>query len=200
MKGDMIVQATLVEAIFDLNDYFNISNRMTDAQTIDVVRLIMEKFNYFKLADFKLCFKNAKTGLYGKVYNRIDGLIIFEWLNLYASERIQVAETASIARDNALKNPKINPEEINPEGQKKVMDILSNAIEQTKADKQKDKKVNRGNSEYDQLVQSYFREFDEIYKKGRETNGTRFIVLEGKQMNQAEFIDFRLKQLEENSK
>lgn len=199
MKGDMIVQATLVEAIFDLNDYFNISNRMTDAQTIDVVRLIMEKFNYFKLADFKLCFKNAKTGLYGKVYNRIDGLIIFEWLNLYAAERIQVAETASIAKDNALKNQKINPEEINPEGQKKVLEILSSVVDNTKADQLKSKKVNRGNSEFDQLVQSYFREFDEIYKNrpesSKENERLKFITVDGKQMNQAEFIDYKLKQI-----
>lgn len=39
--------------------------------------------------DFKLCFNNAKRGKYGRVYDRIDGNIIYEWLQKYSEERVQ---------------------------------------------------------------------------------------------------------------
>jgi len=49
----------------------------------------MTEFYWLKPEDFKLCFNNAKTGKYGQLYNRLDGSVIFEWLNNYQNERAE---------------------------------------------------------------------------------------------------------------
>lgn len=64
---------------------------MGQDQLVQTIRLIVEDFYYFNIEDFKLCFNNAKRGRYGKVYDRIDGNIIYEWLQKYSEERTSVA-------------------------------------------------------------------------------------------------------------
>lgn len=64
---------------------------MGQDQLVQTIRLIVEDFYYFNVEDFKLCFNNAKRGKYGKVYDRIDGNVIYEWLQKYSEERTQVA-------------------------------------------------------------------------------------------------------------
>lgn len=64
---------------------------MGQEQIVQTIRLITEDFYYFNIEDFKLCFNNAKRGLYGKIYDRIDGNIIYEWLQKYSEERVKTA-------------------------------------------------------------------------------------------------------------
>lgn len=51
--------------------------------------LILERFGNYKIQDFQICFRKAMAGDYGKLYNRIDGAIILEWLNTYDAERTE---------------------------------------------------------------------------------------------------------------
>lgn len=71
------------------------------AQTAD---LIIDEYFFLKPDDFKLCFSNAKKGIYGKVYDRIDGQVIFEWLNAYNRDRALEAESLSVNEAAKYKN------------------------------------------------------------------------------------------------
>lgn len=89
--GEQSLQAILVIILTDLIKFFSIGKTMGQDQLVQTIRLIVEDFYYFNVEDFKLCFNNAKRGKYGKVYDRIDGNVIYEWLQKYSEERIQVA-------------------------------------------------------------------------------------------------------------
>jgi len=73
---------------------------MNDIQAAQTADLIIDEYYFFKPDDFKLCFTRAKKGLYGKVYDRIDGQIIFDWLNSYCKDRLNEAENMSINEAN----------------------------------------------------------------------------------------------------
>lgn len=195
--GKQVVQALLVEVIYGLNDYFNITNRMTEGQTIEVINLIMEKYNYFRVADFKLCFNNAKTGIYGKVYNRLDGQVIFEWLNAYNNDRMDVAENL-----NRIKHQehKTNGYVIAPEVMKVYKEVLKEIATDQKTDLPKtDKPLKRHQTQADVFAQKWMRHFDNIFEMKRSYRastkfGSKYIRRYGKAMNMAEFIDYKLEQ------
>ena len=62
---------------------------MNENQAMQTVELIIKNYYYFSLEDFKLCFENGKLGKSIKIYDRIDGSIIFDMLNKYAEIRSQ---------------------------------------------------------------------------------------------------------------
>lgn len=90
--GEIKLRAFLSLVIVDVAMFFSVGKMMNDTQAAQTVDLIIEEFYFFKPDDFKLCFNRAKRGVYGKVYDRIDGQVIFEWLNTYRNERCTEAQ------------------------------------------------------------------------------------------------------------
>ena len=86
------LQALLVVLVNDLVGFFSVGKTMGQSQLVQTVQLIIEDYYYLNIEDLKLCFNNAKKGLYGKVYDRVDGNIILGWLQQYAAERVAESE------------------------------------------------------------------------------------------------------------
>lgn len=165
-------------------------NAMQIAQTVE---LILEDFKHFKLDDFKLCFNNAKKGYYGKVYDRLDGQIVFEWLTKYANDRSNEAQSFNDKKHDVYKLEKFKPVEINPEGQKKVIEILKDAIKNVPPEV-KVEKTPREKTETEKQIQIYLKEFETIFfKEGFEQAGQRFIKFEDKTLSQIEYVELKLK-------
>jgi hypothetical protein len=61
----------------------NISVPLTDYQKTEVVLTMMERYPHETLNDFLLMFRNARLGLYGPIYNRIDITVISEYMTRY---------------------------------------------------------------------------------------------------------------------
>lgn len=85
--GEDHTRAALVIVLNDLIDFFNVGNSMSQEQVAYTVRMIRDEYYYFAIEDFKVCFDNAKKGLYGKLYGGIDGSVIMGWLSQYADDR-----------------------------------------------------------------------------------------------------------------
>jgi len=77
---------------------------MNAVQIARAADLILEKFYYFKIEDFKLCFENAKMGFYGQVFGRIDLQILFGWLTQYENERADAAELITQGEHNEIRS------------------------------------------------------------------------------------------------
>lgn len=84
--GLMKVKALLTILISETVEFFSVGKRMGDVQIAHTIDLILEDFSVYKPDYFILCFNRAKKGKYGKQYDRIDGQIIFEWLNQFDYE------------------------------------------------------------------------------------------------------------------
>lgn len=103
--GEQHLRAFMVKVLNDILDFFSIGRTMGAIQVATTADLIIEEYYFLKPDDFKLCFNRAKKGYYGKVYDRIDGQVIFEWLNAYTNDRMTTASDTSIQEAEQLKFP-----------------------------------------------------------------------------------------------
>lgn len=91
--SEMSLLAILTIMFNDLIDFFSVGKTMGQSQLVSTIQLVIEDFYYLNIEDFKLCFNNAKRGVYGKIYDRVDGNIIYDWISRYAQERACFCES-----------------------------------------------------------------------------------------------------------
>lgn len=91
--SEMSLLAILTIMFNDLIDFFSVGKTMGQSQLVSTIQLVIEDFYYLNIEDFKLCFNNAKRGVYGKIYDRVDGNIIYDWIFRYAQERACFCES-----------------------------------------------------------------------------------------------------------
>ena len=63
---------------------------MNEEQLYDVAGLIASEYFYLSLVDLALCFKKVKTGKFGKVYDRVDGGMIMDWIRTYELQKTEM--------------------------------------------------------------------------------------------------------------
>lgn len=187
--GDIVVKTVLIEALSDLVMFFNVGKTMNPQQIVQTVDLILENYWYLRISEFKYCFNRAKIGTYGKLYDRIDGAIILEWLDLYLNERKQTVIEANINRNNELKKDT------------SIIEALSNkGISFNKIEKESKKVDVIVKSEREKVIQDAFSEFDKLYLTNEvESKGYRLISYEGKNYSMVEFSEMRLKEFDEKN-
>lgn len=166
---------------------------MNADQVMKTVELILEDFSHLKPDDFKLCFNRAKKGYYGKAYDRIDGMVIFEWLQVYEFEKSDEIEHYREKENHLLKkaaNDLPTDKEIEnavpmPDWFKKSMDDL---FEKKKVKLELEiRKTNPIND----MVQSWISRFNKIWLDQDPENGKRFISKYGRHFDINEFLLFK---------
>jgi len=88
----MKVRALLTILISETLDFFSVGKTMGDSQIAQTIDLILEDFAVYKPDYFILCFNKAKKGHFGKQFDRVDGAVIFEWLNQFDYEYTSTLE------------------------------------------------------------------------------------------------------------
>lgn len=94
-KGEEASVRIVSEFIMAANDFFNVSVKMNPTQVSITSEMIIEKYYYLRVDEIKLCFRKAMFGEYGEIYNRIDGSVIFSWLQKYDESRTAVVAQAN---------------------------------------------------------------------------------------------------------
>lgn len=70
-------------------EFFNTGQQMSEMQAIQTASLMIEQYPAETIEDLVLCLKNVKSARYGKIFNRIDGQLLFEWFRLYLDEKYE---------------------------------------------------------------------------------------------------------------
>ena len=86
--------------ILDLHSFYSVKNGMNKDMIEDVVEMILSEYSNLTLYDLALCFREVKIGRYGKIYDRIDGGLVMEWLRKYYGGFIDAVEEAHQQRKN----------------------------------------------------------------------------------------------------
>lgn len=75
---------SIQELLSNLQESLNVDKKLSLTQEYEVATLLIEKYgNILTLEEVALVFKKAKMSEYGKIFNRIDVQIIFEWIEKY---------------------------------------------------------------------------------------------------------------------
>ena len=102
-SGETKARALVVLFLSDLVKFFNVGKAMNDVQMAQTADLILDEYYYLNIDDIKLCFNMAKSGKFGKVYDRIDGQVIMGWLSEYEAQRIEICEHNNEAKHQSIK-------------------------------------------------------------------------------------------------
>ena len=90
--GEKWTAAYLVLWIVNVQEFFNISAKMNDAQVTETAYMILDDFWALNLADVNLVFTNG----------RIDGSIIYGWFQTYFEDRCNACENRTIRQAEAM--------------------------------------------------------------------------------------------------
>ena len=90
--------------IVNLNDFLNISRKMTPEQIKETADMIYDEFYYLKISDISLIFKRIKTGFYGEFYESIDWMKFLKMFADYSQERVNMIIEQGIREHNKIKN------------------------------------------------------------------------------------------------
>lgn len=173
-EGIESVKRLLTNAIDQLQTYFSLERIMTPYQIEMSVEIIEENFYYFSPEDFRKCFRGAMSGKYGKIYNRLDGAVIMEWLRAYDIERTEIIVQEQMQKQKDEAKEIMSTESFNTAMQK-IMDDLSAKYSR--------KEPEAWESKLTPFEKQVISEFDKL----RGLN--RFAVYNGKEMD---FDTFRM--------
>lgn len=139
--GEDQIVTVLTGLILRASSFFNITNNLSEDQAIETAYMLLDRFSTETIEDFVLMFKNAKAGKYGKLFNRLDGQIIIEWMGLYLEEKAEFREkehqklkSNSLTESNEI--TKLIEVKI-VENQRSVIDALKEGLD-FESDKQKE--------------------------------------------------------------
>lgn len=186
--GTMLARAIMVLIINDLLDLLNITNTMHDHQVARTADMILEEYPNLRADDFKLCFKRGLKGRYGKVFNRFDVQIFFEWINAYLLEKEQ--EIEDYRQNENMRFKKDSDFEIG-EGDQAVP-MPDNIKELIKKKPAISITIKREDDPVQKVFNGFMRQFDVIHKlRPYKKVGGRFIQRYGKIINIEEYIAYK---------
>lgn len=105
-----VVEALLIVWFTDLVEWFNVGKNMNAAQIKQLANFAYNGYYWMTIQEFKVFFHLAKSNHYGKLYDRLDGAIILDWLNQFERERDLEMEKIREERDRIF-NIEDKPEE-----------------------------------------------------------------------------------------
>lgn len=93
---DLFINALMYTWFEEFVGFYSTNGTMNPVQIRSTIDLVREEYPHYKPEDFKLFFKMARKGYFGKVYGRIDGEVIMDWLRQYDIRRDTEAQNESI--------------------------------------------------------------------------------------------------------
>lgn len=154
-KQDPAMVVKLIARLIDLTSvFFNVNKNIDEYQLFMIANEVADNFQYENIEDLILCFKYARAGRYGsfsQLYGRIDGEVIFNWLNQYMMLKAE-------EREKQLHNQKFE-NMIHPD----VAKIIGKAIEDYDAKKkQEEVKAKKPAMSMEKWIEFFEENFDEF--------------------------------------
>lgn len=65
----------------------NVDRNMNAMQIEATAQMIVQEHWIYSLEDIQICLDRGCMGMYGELYNRLDGSVVFTWIKKYEEER-----------------------------------------------------------------------------------------------------------------
>lgn len=173
----------LVDLINEFLDFFNVGKNMTASQVAQTVRIILQDYAVLKPDDFVLFFDRAKKGWYGKAYDRMDGAVILEWLELYMQQRNE--EIEQIRVNEAKKLSRQIPDEIGVP----MPDYLKEYRDKIDINKSEKAIIPSIVSPLDDIIHNLLIEFGHL---SNEQKTPHIVEVDGKRYDKEQFLKMKL--------
>jgi hypothetical protein len=94
--GEADLTKLVIVILKNFCDAMNVKESMNALQIIDTANAFIDKYTHSSVDDLIVCLKNAKAGKYGKIYNRLDQQVIFDFLTQYEQEKVNHLENKQL--------------------------------------------------------------------------------------------------------
>lgn len=189
-NGTNILKSNLALLMTDLNAFFNIGKSMTVNQIEQTCDLILRDYYFMSIEEFKLIFERAKKGYFGSIYDRIDGQLIFTWVEHHLKERESIVIEKRKSESNQHKRESELPIFARLEGNNEVLERFASLGKQMKieAPESKKKELPKTYDPYKKWYQVQCDLFDRLVKyKVRKD----FVKIGDRFYAKSEFINLR---------
>lgn len=138
VHGEDKVRAVIHGLLFQMVNYLgDVSIPNTDALDL-LVTDIMDVYRTFSIEDIALVFKNARRGVYGKMYGQnFNGLVVMEWFQKYHEARLDKLEQLYQNEKSVTSNTILSKELVKKISFQPLIDELTEANEKKKKADQK---------------------------------------------------------------
>jgi hypothetical protein len=102
--GNKAVSQALDVQLSKLVLHLNLKWNLSDFQVSQIVEDLLEKYPHESIEDFILVFKRARMGEFGELF-RLDGAVIFGWMNIYLEEKYAVIENKLHSEKDTIYSP-----------------------------------------------------------------------------------------------
>lgn len=159
--------AELIEQIATITGMLNVGKNLSAPQIEILAGMIVDDLNCKELTPSEIaeCLKEGIKGTWGKIYDRIDVAIVFEWLNAYMDKRIEALHDFRQAQANEFKGEAKGPlaaGEISDAG-KEVIEKLKERLTPIKQQsRQISAEAKAEQEKHQKLSQQLFDEFDAL--------------------------------------
>lgn len=183
-SSEIAVKALLSLLLIDTLDFLNVGKTMSDKQVAQTVDLILEDYSVYKIDYFVLCFNKAKKGYYGKLYDRVDGQIILDWLRQYDLDYQLEIENERVNEKKRLDrgDDQIHEDAVPMPGY--VKDMISNI-----GPEEKSSTPVRSRSEQDLFIDQVIADFNSLHDG---SPGKKFVPVGDKMLDINEYIFYRV--------
>jgi len=96
-------KTNLIKMITEISLFVNVGKNMDIHQIKETANLLHEKCMALKIEDLILFSKKFRTGEFGKLYDRLDGTLIIEAMDIYFEKRMTHAESIHIQEHHRRK-------------------------------------------------------------------------------------------------
>lgn len=184
--------------IDDLVRFFNLKITINDEQLAFTSELIFDKYKHYSVSQLLYFSRMVKSAEIGKVYDRIDGAMIMEWLQIFDERRADSVKQAFDKRYAKTQRERLDADmeqykNLSPEAMKQV-DWWINHIRQTIPKSYPGKRNVSASKTY-----SILSEFDKLYFEQLQGElveiHKRTVNISGKHYNQVEFVKLKLSNL-----
>lgn len=131
-NGEDYMRASMEVLVKNTCDLLNLGKALTDRQLDSLIGVIFSEYYYLTIADFKVCFRNGILGYYGKLFDRIDVMILMDWIETYNQDRSGYTVGMSESNKHAYNPEKVvaMPGEIAKKFKELERRLISDRIEQ----------------------------------------------------------------------
>jgi|GEM_PF-5384521 len=152
---------------------FNVKDNFSGIQIVDCTLTIIEKYWYLRPEEIMFVFKQGKLGFYGPVYNKLDTHTILSWIHKYdTEERIRQVEIQRDSFKNAEGEPQIDIMKAYLSEQKALQENngVPTLVIESRAKKEQQLAERRGQMEYEQFQEEYFKNRSASTEKIKESS------------------------------
>lgn len=168
-------------AIYNIVGFYNVGNSMTPIQVQQTASLISERYDHLKMGDIEMFSKMAMCGDFGTSFNRMDGVLIMEWIKKFDVLRteqishVRIMESQERKEDSKQAITGLIQQPTSKETIKKIHDLLDGtsakehrAYNPSKGDYVPITAEAKAKADYDRKLYEFdnkmMRDFDKRYK------------------------------------